>query len=88
MILDGWMYWSDWGTNATIEKAGMDGKNRSSFVSENIKWPNALAIDYSTSRIYWTDANMHTIEYIGLDGKGRTTLSKPKQNKSYQIISF
>jgi low density lipoprotein-related protein 2 len=70
------MYWSDWGENATIERAGMDGKNRTTFLSDNIKWPNGLALDYPTSRIYWTDAGIHTIEYVGFDGKGRTVLSK------------
>lgn len=24
----GYMFWSDWGTSAKIEKADMDGKNR------------------------------------------------------------
>ena len=26
--LDGWMFWTDWGTNPKIEKGGMDGRHR------------------------------------------------------------
>ncbi len=42
----GYMYWSDWGTNAKIEKAGLDGTHRTALVSEEaeIKWPNGLTI--------------------------------------------
>lgn len=27
--LEGWMYWTDWGDDARIERAGMDGSHRS-----------------------------------------------------------
>lgn len=27
--LDGWMFWTDWGDEARIERAGMDGSHRS-----------------------------------------------------------
>jgi hypothetical protein len=39
-------YWTDWGTNARIEKANYDGSSRQSIISTNLKWPNALAIDF------------------------------------------
>ena len=40
----GWMYWSDWGENAKIEKAGLDGSSRKAIVSSDIQWPNGLTI--------------------------------------------
>ena len=45
----GWMYWSDWGEPAKIEKAGLDGSQRTTLVSHgmysaNIEWPNGLTI--------------------------------------------
>ena len=51
------MFWSDWGHNAKIESAYMDGSGRAVIVSgSTIGWPNGLAIDYSASRLYWVDA--------------------------------
>ena len=63
------MYWTDWGDNPKIEKAGMDGLDRNVIVTRNLTWPNGLAIDYEHSRLYWADAGMKTIEYSNLDGR-------------------
>lgn len=51
--LDGWMYWSDWGSNPRIERAGMDGTHRQTIVSFDVKWPNGLTLDLVQKRVYW-----------------------------------
>lgn len=76
IFIDGHLFWSDWGSPAQIERAGMDGSQRTIFLTGNMSIPNGLAIDYETSRIYWTDARSKTIEYASLTGKGRNILSK------------
>lgn len=65
------MFWSDWGYPARIARAYMDGSSDRSFVSDNIHWPNGLAIDYPNQRLYWTDAKAMTLESINLDGTDR-----------------
>ncbi|EGI60779.1 Vitellogenin receptor [Acromyrmex echinatior] len=67
----GKMYWCDWSSNPHIAVAGMDGKNIRVFVSENIKAPKSLTIDYQTDRLYWVDFKLRTIESIRLDGTDR-----------------
>lgn len=69
--LRSFMYWTDWGANPKIERAGMDASSRIVIISSNLTWPNGLAIDYETKRLYWADAGMKTIEYGNFDGTGR-----------------
>ena len=68
-----YMFWSDWGKTAKIEKCSMDGEStsRKILVSQNIIWPNGLTIDYSEDRIWWTDARFGTIESVDLNGGDR-----------------
>lgn len=65
------MYWTDWGANPKIERAGMDASGRMVIISSNLTWPNGLAIDYELERLYWADAGMKTIETAKLDGADR-----------------
>ena len=45
--------WTDHGTVPHISTADMAGKNPEIIVSEDIKWPNGLALDY-TGKYYMT----------------------------------
>ncbi|VDM94868.1 unnamed protein product [Thelazia callipaeda] len=69
--LRGLIFWTDWGTSARIERAGMDGNNRTTIISgEMIKWPNGLALDILEQRLYWADAKVKLImscDYWGQD---------------------
>lgn len=71
------MYWTDWGASPKIERAGMDASERQVIISSNLTWPNGLAIDYGSQRLYWADAGMKTIEFAGLDGSKRKVRVAP-----------
>jgi len=66
-----WMFWTDWGREAKIERCGMDGSQRSVVVGDDVTWPNSVAIDDRLQRLYWTDAGLHRIETSRLDGSHR-----------------
>lgn len=70
------MFWTDWGENAKIEKAGMNGSNRTVIVSKNIYWPNGLTVDYSARKIYWTDAKLSYIARADYNGLNYQTILK------------
>ena len=53
-----YMFWTDWGKVPKIERANMDGRNRTMVVSSNLGWPNGLSVDHSTARIIWADARI------------------------------
>ncbi|XP_078231746.1 low-density lipoprotein receptor-related protein 4-like [Callithrix jacchus] len=72
--MGGYMYWTDWGASPKIERAGMDASGCQVIISSNLTWPNGLAIDYGSQRLYWADAGMKTIEFAGLDGSKRKVL--------------
>ena len=57
----------------------MDGSGRNVIVSEKIFWPNGLALDLPTKKLYFSDARLDYIEYCNYDGTGRTTLIENSQ---------
>lgn len=68
----GKMYFTDWNrASPKIEMANMDGTGRNVLVSEAVKLPNMLAIDYMTNELCWTDAGLKRIECIDLYGSKR-----------------
>jgi hypothetical protein len=44
------MFWSDWGKDPKIERAGMDGSRRQVIIRGSIRWPNGLALDLVLDR--------------------------------------
>ncbi|KAL3189938.1 hypothetical protein MRX96_020276 [Rhipicephalus microplus] len=69
-----WMYWTDWGQPAKIERAALDGSERRVLVSTDLGWPNGLALDARDDRLYWADARTDRIESSRLDGSDRKVL--------------
>ncbi|VDN05510.1 unnamed protein product [Thelazia callipaeda] len=62
---------SDWGDKPFIAALAMDGSHAKKIITENIVWPNALAVDYLAQRLYWADAFRDIIEMVNFDGSGR-----------------
>lgn len=69
------MYWTDWGEEPRIERAGMDGSNRQIIVHQQIYWPNGLTIDLEEQKLYWADAKLSFIHKANLDGTARSVSS-------------
>uniref|UniRef100_A0A2P2HWY1 Lipoprotein receptor 2A n=1 Tax=Hirondellea gigas TaxID=1518452 RepID=A0A2P2HWY1_9CRUS len=67
--MSGYVYWSDWGNEPKIERAGLDGSHREAIVKHpHVAWPNGITIDHSTDRLYWCDGRLNTISASKLDG--------------------
>ncbi|XP_039602497.1 low-density lipoprotein receptor-related protein 1-like isoform X2 [Polypterus senegalus] len=79
--LNGWMYWTDWeedpkdSKRGKIERAWMDGSNRSIFLtSKFVLWPNGLSLDIPNGILYWVDAFYDRIEMVYVNGTDRKTI--------------
>lgn len=59
------MFWSDWGERPKIERANLDGTDRLVLLNTSLGWPNGLALDYATGKLYWGDAKTDKIEVGG-----------------------
>uniref|UniRef100_A0ABI7ZXI1 Sortilin-related receptor n=1 Tax=Felis catus TaxID=9685 RepID=A0ABI7ZXI1_FELCA len=67
------MFWTDWGDlKPGIYRSNMDGSAVHRLVSEDVKWPNGIAVD--DQWIYWTDAYLDCIERITFDGQQRSVI--------------
>uniref|UniRef100_A0A914GSI0 Low-density lipoprotein receptor-related protein n=1 Tax=Globodera rostochiensis TaxID=31243 RepID=A0A914GSI0_GLORO len=66
------MFWTDWGQHPRIERANMDGTDRTILVSTKIYWPNSIALDFTTNRVYFADSKLDYIDFVDYDGKSRT----------------
>lgn len=63
------------GPNPKIERAYMDGSQREMIISKGVTWPNGLAIDYPSRKLYWADAKQHAIECSNFDGTDRAKVN-------------
>lgn len=67
-ILTRFMYWTEWGGKPKIDRAAMDGSERTTLVP-NVGRANGLTIDYAKRRLYWTDLDTNLIESSNMLGE-------------------
>ena len=69
------MFWTDWeGGNSRIERATLSGGQRTIVFDiwgrlPGSEWPNGIACDMTSTRIFWVDArsdSVHTVFNLGL----------------------
>lgn len=78
-----YLFWTDWGEEPKIERAGMDGSlsTRTVIVDDNIFWPNGLTLDYKDWRVYWADAKYNYIHSCTYDGRDRKVVISKRSDE-------
>ncbi|XP_054031125.1 low-density lipoprotein receptor-related protein 2 [Dryobates pubescens] len=62
------LYWSEVGSHPRLMEATMDGSRQHVLLAQGLGWPTALALDLTTSRIFWLDEKLGSIGSAHLDG--------------------
>ncbi|GFY45676.1 low-density lipoprotein receptor-related protein 1 [Trichonephila inaurata madagascariensis] len=85
----GLMFFTIWGfhTSPALERAQLDGSNRTKLVSEKIVKPNGIAVDIPTESVYWIDIYLNAIEKVKYDGTGRRVILKNTQLKNMDLVA-
>lgn len=83
------MYWTNWNSrNPGIQRAYYTGFDVQSIITTDIRMPNALALDLSAQKLYWSDARLDKIERADLDGKHRVVLTKVSPQHPFDIAVY
>lgn len=71
------MFFTKWGHSPPmLERALLDGSNRTTLVEHKIVYPYGVTVDFATQQVYWVDTYLDYIERVNYDGKNRQSVKK------------
>ncbi|XP_054736111.1 protein cueball [Anastrepha obliqua] len=83
------LYWTNSNfSNSSIERIGLDGKNRKLIVRGNMFAPHGIIVDQLTDRIYYVVAQQgihFSVESANLDGSDRKVIMKGLNNEPFSL---
>ncbi|KAL0271000.1 UNVERIFIED_CONTAM: hypothetical protein PYX00_008246 [Menopon gallinae] len=82
----GYIFFSEWDRPANISRANTDGSGLIVFKNVTLGWPNGLALDFSTDRLYWCDALLDYVQHSNLDGTDVKTINSRFIRHSFSIV--
>ncbi|UYV74241.1 LRP1B, partial [Cordylochernes scorpioides] len=72
----GLMFFSEWGnTPPHIQRARLDGSERTRLVEHKIVYPCGLTLDYPSEMVYWVDTYLDNVERVDYNGQNRHTVA-------------
>ncbi|XP_042888358.1 low-density lipoprotein receptor-related protein 2-like isoform X1 [Penaeus japonicus] len=83
-LVNRFVYWTDV-NRSLIERAGMDGSDRTVIISDGAKWPNGLWIDAPVQRIYIADAHTDEVFHVNYNGTDRKYLAEAAVDHPFAI---
>lgn len=84
----GYIFFSEWDRPANISRSFSDGSNLIVFKNVTLGWPNGLAIDFDTDRLYWCDALLDHVQHSTLDGTDVRTVSSRLIRHPFSIVIY
>ena len=56
-----YLYWTDWGSPAKIERSTLGGNYRTAIINTSLSTPNGLSLDYEERMLYWADSGLYVL---------------------------
>lgn len=81
-----YIFFSEWDRPANISRAYTDGSNLIVFRNITLGWPNGLAVDFSTDRLYWCDALLDHVQHSNLDGTDVKTINSTLIRHPFSLV--
>ena len=86
---EGRVYFTNWNPQAPkIQRAWLSGYGLESIVENNIRMPNALAVDSNARKLYWADARLDKIERVDIDTRKRIVLTLATPQHPFDIAVY
>ncbi|KAL3859103.1 hypothetical protein ACJMK2_009336 [Sinanodonta woodiana] len=82
--ISGYLFWSDIGNLAKIERSNLVGEERH-VLTFNLDFPISLAADLKSNSLYWVDSVRETVEVCAYNGLNRRILIKDMSRKFLDI---
>lgn len=82
-----YIFFSEWDRPANISRAYTDGSNLIVFRNITLGWPNGLAVDFATDRLYWCDALLDHVQHSNLDGTDVKTINSTLIRHPFSIVT-
>ena len=89
-FLYSWLYWTDWGDTARIQRASMDGQNIETVhnQSTSIRQPQALTVDYDSQTLYWSDQSLYKLLWSQVEPGSQINISSYSFYYTYSMVIF
>ncbi|XP_076815785.1 low-density lipoprotein receptor-related protein 6-like [Clavelina lepadiformis] len=86
---NGYIYWSEWGTEPCIKRAEMDGSNVVQVVKKGITGrANSLTIDHEEQRLYWVDFDINMVISSDMNGGDQRGIIEGQGSKSISSLAI
>ena len=82
------MYWTTADFPGSVKRGGMDGSDVS-VIFTGLSYPGGIAIDFPSSRIYWTVGGEDRVQSSDMQGNHvRTVIQLPRDSGTYGIALY
>jgi low density lipoprotein-related protein 2 len=84
----GYLFLTDWRYPPFIGRIGLDGKNFTKIITQDIGSPMGITIDIITKRIWWADTHLKQIEFSNYNGRNRFVVVASDQTAYPYALTF
>ena len=67
----GYLFYAEWSLSPFIGRLAMDGSEFVKLGEGLTMWPNALAVDHGSQRLFFADSHLGEVLYMNYDGTNR-----------------